>query len=69
MKMLQGIAFLGAAGVVAAVLWGAVVLGAKDAQATPAFAKQTGKACSYCHKAMPSLNDEGKRFKANGHKL
>lgn len=43
----------------------------QPAQATPAFAGQTGFACGQCH-TSPSggvLNDYGKAFKANGDKV
>jgi hypothetical protein len=40
----------------------------RAAVATPAFAQQTGKPCGFCHTKTPELNDEGKKFKANGSK-
>lgn len=43
----------------------------RPTEATPQFAKQTGKACGQCH-TSPSggaLNSYGKKFKANGYKL
>jgi hypothetical protein len=42
------------------------------ANATPAYAQQTGKACSYCHQNPAGggpLKSAGGKFKANGHKL
>lgn len=41
----------------------------KKASATAQFAQQTGKACNFCHSAPPTLNDQGKAFKAKGNKL
>ena len=44
----------------------------RPAAATPAYAAQTKLACGGCH-ANPAgggaLNDKGKKFQANGHKL
>lgn len=40
-----------------------------EAKATPAFAKDTGKPCGFCHAKPPELNAQGKAYKANGHKL
>jgi hypothetical protein len=44
----------------------------RPASATPAYAAQTKLACGGCH-ANPAgggaLNDRGKKFQANGHKL
>ena len=55
------------------VLAGSVFLGAalttvgNDANATPAFARATGAACSKCHSEMfPRLNERGERFMRNG---
>ena len=36
---------------------------------TKKFAQQTGQPCGYCHSKPPALNDQGKKFKANGNKL
>ena len=48
------------------------VTGSRPANATPAFAQQTGKACGYCH-VNPAgggkLKPAGEKFKANGNKL
>jgi len=64
---------LTAVGVVAAaaavVSIGAFTLESREAQATPKFTQETGKACTFCHTAPPTLNDQGKKFKANGNKL
>ena len=62
-----------AAGLAAAVLViGTVIVAApKPAQATPAFASQTGLSCGRCH-TSPSgsaLNSFGKAFQANGNKV
>lgn len=44
----------------------------QTANATPAYAQQTGKPCGFCH-ANPAgggkLKPAGEKFKANGHKL
>ncbi|MGC2781849.1 MAG: hypothetical protein WA418_40070 [Bradyrhizobium sp.] len=56
-----------------ALLFGAVVtLTAQQAQALPAYAAQTGKACGGCHVSAGgggALNATGKKFQANGHKM
>lgn len=45
----------------------ATFLAMAPAQAVPAFARQTGKACSTCHfQHYPALNDYGRDFKASG---
>ena len=36
------------------------------AEATPNFARQTGRNCNFCHSAVPRLNDAGLAFKSNG---
>jgi hypothetical protein len=36
------------------------------ADATPYFARQTGKTCNFCHRGVPRLNDTGFAFKNNG---
>ena len=52
---------------------GAVTIAApKSAQALPAYAQQTGKACGACHKNPAGggpRNAYGNAFAANGHKL
>ena len=41
---------------------------APQASAVPAFARQTGKACTTCHfQHFPALNEYGQDFKANGY--
>lgn len=50
----------------AAFLAAAVV--ATPSQATPAFARQAGKACNTCHfQHYPALNEYGQEFKAGGY--
>ncbi len=60
-----------AAGVAAvALIAGALTtIGSRQAAATPKFTQDTGKACNFCHSKPPELNDQGKKFKANGNKL
>jgi hypothetical protein len=44
----------------------------RSANATPAYAQQTSKACGYCHQNAAgggALKAAGEKFKANGHKL
>lgn len=44
------------------------LLAVTPANAVPAFARQTGKACSTCHfQHFPALNDYGREFKASGY--
>ena len=44
----------------------AIIVSMPKAGATPAFARQTGKACNFCHRGPPRLNDTGLAFKNNG---
>jgi hypothetical protein len=44
----------------------ALVLTAPNAEATPKFARETGKNCSFCHSGPPRLNDTGVAFKNDG---
>lgn len=45
----------------------AFILSAHDAEAVPAFARQTGLSCSTCHfQHFPALNAFGRSFKAGG---
>jgi hypothetical protein len=49
----------------------AVMLAPRPAQATPAYASQTGQACGACHKNPAGggpLTSRGAKFQANGHK-
>lgn len=62
------------AGVAAvAVIGGALMVSApRSAEATPAYAAQTGKACGACHQNPAgggARNAYGNAFAANGHKL
>ena len=44
----------------------------QPANATPAYAQQTGKACGFCHQNPAgggALKPAGEKFKENGHKL
>lgn len=46
----------------------AAVVVSTPSQATPAFARQAGKACSTCHfQHFPALNSYGQEFKAGGY--
>ncbi len=56
-------------GAAALLVAGALTLAPEKAQASATFAQQTGKPCAFCHTAPPALNDQGKKFKANGNKL
>ena len=40
--------------------------GPPNAEATPKFARQTGRNCGFCHSGAPRLNDTGLAFKNNG---
>ena len=58
-----------AAGLIAGML---SVTISRPANATPAFAGATGKACGFCHQNPAgggALNAAGAKFKANGNKL
>jgi len=44
----------------------ALLFSAPKADATPQFARQTGRSCNFCHRGVPSLNDAGLAFKNNG---
>ena len=46
-----------------------VLLTPHDAEAIPAFARQTKQKCTYCHVAFPKLNEFGITFKNNGYRL
>jgi mono/diheme cytochrome c family protein len=48
-----------------------VTLTPRSAEALPAYAQQTGKACGACHKSPAgggALTSAGKAFQARGHK-
>ena len=51
---------------VAAPIALALVFAAPKAEANPAFARQTGRTCNFCHSGVPRLNDTGLAFKNNG---
>ncbi len=42
---------------------------AKEAQAVPSFARQTGMSCAICHTVFPELTSFGRSFKLNGYVL
>ena len=44
-------------------------IGSREAAASPKNTQETGKPCNFCHSKPPELNDQGKKFKANGNKL
>jgi hypothetical protein len=44
----------------------ALILAAPNAEATPRFARETGKTCNFCHRGPPRLNDTGLAFKNDG---
>jgi hypothetical protein len=47
----------------------ALILAMPSAEATPKFARETGKTCNFCHSGVPRLNDTGLSFKNNGFRL
>lgn len=54
--------------VVVLSFFAATVFMPKEASAVPGFARQTGKACTFCHfQHYPALNEEGRKFKAGGY--
>jgi len=60
---------LAATGLMAATL---SVTVSRPANALPAYAQATGKACGFCHQNPAgggALKPAGEKFKANGHKL
>lgn len=40
-----------------------------SALAVPAFSRQIGRDCTFCHKLFPKLNETGRTFRANGYRL
>lgn len=59
-------------GAAAAILIAGTFVVSKPANATPAYAASTGKACGFCHQNAAgggALKPAGDKFKANGHKL
>lgn len=70
MKAIPALVAGGVAALAAAALFAALTFTSKDAGASQKFTEQTGKPCQFCHVgAPPALNEQGKRFKANGNKL
>ena len=64
--------FVALCGITAAVMLSGVtsLSISRSANATPAYAQQTSKACGYCHQNAAgggALKAEGEKFKANGH--
>jgi hypothetical protein len=55
-----------AGALVAALITSALILATLKAEATPNFARQTGRTCNFCHSGPPRLNDTGLAFKNNG---
>lgn len=51
---------------VAAPIALALMFATPKAEATPTFARQTGRNCNFCHRGVPRLNDTGLAFKNNG---
>jgi hypothetical protein len=50
------------------MVFASLMLASAPSEAVPAFARQTGKACSSCHfQHYPTLNDFGMDFKAGGY--
>jgi hypothetical protein len=64
LRRVKSVALIGA--LAAAPIALALMFAAPKADATPAFARQTGRNCSYCHRGVPRLNDNGLAFKNNG---
>jgi len=53
----------------AALLLLSLLPAARDAQALPAFARQTGQNCVACHVSFPELTPYGRFFKLNGYTI
>jgi hypothetical protein len=64
LRRFKSVALAGA--LVAAPTALAVMFPAPKADATPYFARQTGRSCSFCHRGVPRLNHTGLAFKNNG---
>jgi hypothetical protein len=70
MKILPALAASGVVALAAITLVVGVTFEAREAAGSAKFTQETGKACSFCHApAPPTLNETGKKFKANGNKL
>jgi hypothetical protein len=61
---LKRIASAGA--LVVALIVSTLIFLTPKAEATPNFARQTGRNCNFCHNGAPRLNDTGLAFKNNG---
>ena len=64
--------FVVASAALALVLLAGLTVTPRPANALPAYAQSTGKACGYCHQNAAgggALKSAGEKFKANGHKL
>lgn len=64
--------FVVAPAALALVLVAGFTMTPRPANATPAYAGSTGKACGFCHQNAAgggALKPAGEKFKANGHKL
>lgn len=46
---------------------GALIVGSRQAEALPSFARQTGQPCAMCHTDFPHLTPYGRRFKLYGY--
>lgn len=67
---LKPIAIMTGAAFAALLVAGATLTVApRKAEATAAYASQTGQPCTKCHSAPPKLNATGEKFKKNGYKL
>jgi hypothetical protein len=64
LRKFKSIALGGA--LVAALIALTLTLTTPKAEATPSFARQTGRTCNFCHTGPPRLNDTGLAFKNNG---
>jgi hypothetical protein len=60
--------FAAAAGAAAIVVFAGLAT-TQQASASMKNTQETGKPCTFCHTTAPALNDQGKKFKANGNKL
>jgi hypothetical protein len=63
-RKLKSVALAGA--LVATLIALALIFLTPKAGATPSFARQTSRSCSFCHSGPPRLNDTGLAFKNNG---
>lgn len=63
------VTILSAAAGAAAIVLVAGLATTQQASASMKFTQETGKPCTFCHTKGAELNDQGKKFKANGNKL